>query len=120
MYEGPYENDKRHGKGVLTFADGTKMICTYDRGEIVGTGEKYYSNGEVYKGALSGNGRPHGIGVWTLPDGSRYEGEHDMGYRHGKGVLILPDGSRQSGRFEKDIYVGSEKESTTEGIRQVK
>ena len=47
--------------------------------------------------------------MWELPDGSRYEGEHDMGFRHGKGVLILPDGTRQEGWFEKDCYVGPEK-----------
>jgi hypothetical protein len=46
--------------------------------------------------------------VWELPDGSRYEGEHDMGFRHGKGVLILPDGTRQEGQFEKDNDVGPE------------
>ena len=108
VYEGPYENDKKHGKGVITFADGTKLICTFDNGKIVGEGEKYYADGGVYKGALSPNGLPHGIGVWELPDGSRYEGEHDMGYRHGKGVLTLPDGTRKEGRFEKDLYVGDE------------
>ena len=86
------------------------MICTYENGKIVGEGEKYYSDGGVYKGELSHNGLPHGKGVWELPDGSRYEGEHDMGFRHGKGVLILPDGTRQVGRFEKDNYFGPEDE----------
>ena len=108
VYEGPYENDKKHGKGVIIFANGTRLICTHENGEIVGEGEKYYSDGAVYKGELSHNGLPHGRGVWELTDGSRYEGDHDMGFRHGKGVLILPDGTRQEGLFEKDNYIGPE------------
>ena len=101
-----------HGKGVYTFADGTRLVCTRDHGEIVGEGEKYYADGGVYKGELNPNGLPHGKGMWELPDGSRYEGEHDMGFRHGKGELILPDGTRQVGMFEKDNYVGPEVESS--------
>ena len=112
IYEGYYYNDKRHGKAVYTFASGNRLICTYENGEIVGQGEKYYSDGSIYKGALSHDGLPHGTGVWELADGSRYEGEHETGFRHGKGVLILPEGTRRVGRFEKDNYVGPEVEST--------
>lgn len=54
-----------------------------------------------------------GKGVWELPDGSRYEGEHYMGYRQGKGVLTLPDGTCQAGWFEKDVYIGPEKKQDT-------
>ena len=82
------------------------MICTHEKGKIIGEGEKYFVEGGYYKGPLSHNGLPHGIGVWVLADGSRYEGEHDMGFRHGKGVLTLPDGTCQAGRFEKDQYIG--------------
>ena len=106
--EATYVNDKRHGSAVWHFADGTKLFCQYEQGDIVGTGEKRYYDGSVYKGELSKNGLPHGNGVWVLADGSRYEGEHDMGFRHGKGVLYLADGTRQAGRFEKDCYIGAE------------
>ena len=75
----------------------------------MGQGEKHYFDGGVYKGDLSHDGLPHGIGVWELSDGSRYEGEHDMGFRHGKGVLTLPDGTRQEGGVEKDCFIGVEK-----------
>ena len=90
------------------------MICTLVNDVITGEGEIYFSDGDggVYKGELNSHGQPHGTGVWELPDGSRYEGEHDAGCRHGKGVLTLPDGSCQSGWFEKDIYIGPEKEQT--------
>jgi hypothetical protein len=106
VYEGSYKNDVRHGKAVCTLASGTRIVCTYADGVIVGEGEKYFSDGGVYKGGLSPGGLVHGKGVWELPDGSRYEGEHDMGYRHGKGVMTLPDGTKQIGWFEKDEYIG--------------
>jgi hypothetical protein len=103
-----------HGKCVYTFANGTRMFCTHEHGKVVGKGEKYYADGGVYKGELSYNGLPHGKGVWELPDGSRYEGEHDMGFRHGEGVLTLPDGTCKKGWFEKDNYVGPEKPQPAE------
>ena len=110
VYEGPYVNDKRHGEALYTFANGTRMICTYVNGVITGNGEKYYIEGGVYKGELNHEGRPHGMGVWELADGSRYEGEHEKGYRHGEGVLIMPDGTRYEGMFDKDVYVGPKKD----------
>ena len=93
---------------VLQEEESNILMLTDENGEIVGEGEKYYAEGGCYKGELSHNGLPHGKGVWELPDGGRYEGEHDMGFRQGKGVLILPDGTRQEGWFEKDNYVGPE------------
>ena len=105
-----------HGKGVVTFPNGTRLFCTFDHGQIVGEGEKYYAEGGMYKGELSQNCLPHGKGIWELPDGSRYEGEHDMGYRHGKGVLILPDGTRQVGLFEKDNYIGPDADSSEDSV----
>ena len=104
------KNGPLNGHGSFKLPNGTRMYCTHENGKVVGQGEKYYSDGSVYKGDLGHDGRPHGNGVWVLPDGSRYEGEHDMGFRHGKGVLILPDGTCQAGRFDKDNYIGPEDE----------
>ena len=69
----------------ITFADGTRMVCTYENGKIVGRGEKHYPDGSVYKGDLS-----------------------PTGLCHGKGVLILPDGKCLECMFEKDTYVDPE------------
>ena len=54
------------------------------------------------------NGRPHGQGTGTLPDGRKYVGEYKDGKRNGQGTLTFPDGStfsdgknmKGSGRME--------------------
>lgn len=34
----------------------------------------------------------HGKGVFTWPEGRKYEGEYEFDKKHGYGVLTLPDG----------------------------
>ena len=57
------------------------------------------SNGYVYEGMFLGDER-----VWkgkiTYPDGSLYDGEWDNNGPHGEGVLTQSDGTRFAGRFD--------------------
>ena len=39
----------------------------------------------------------HGRGIFTWPDGSKYEGDFKQGFRTGNGTTYFP---------EEDIYVG--------------
>ena len=52
------------------------------------------------------NGRPHGRGVLSWPDGHRYEGEFANGWRTGRGVYTWPDGERYEGRFVDNKRTG--------------
>ena len=74
----------------------------------MGKGYKTYAKGGFYKGDLDTEGKPHGLGIWELEDGTRYEGECIHGWREGRGILVKPDGTRLEGWFEKDEYVGPE------------
>ena len=87
VFEGTFENDDANGSCTYTYADGTRMLCTYEHDKIVGQGEKYFPDGSIYKGDLDHRGR-----------------------LHGKGVMVLPDGTKQEGRFEDDHYVGPDTE----------
>ncbi len=49
-----------------------------------------------YRGQIK-NGRPHGLGVAVLQNGSRYEGEWKDGFPHGDGRLII---------FAGDMFIG--------------
>ena len=39
----------------------------------------------------------HGEGVYSWPDGKRYEGSYKQGHRHGQGKLTRPSGNWYSG-----------------------
>ena len=39
----------------------------------------------------------HGKGVYSWPDGKRYEGSYKQGHRHGQGKLTRPSGNWYSG-----------------------
>ena len=60
------ENSKRHGHGVMTYADGDK----YD-------GEWEDDN-------------QHGDGVYTWEDGAIFDGEFENGKRHGRVRSLAP------------------------------
>ena len=52
-------------------------------GKAHGKGKLTYPDGKVYEGNFSG-GKPHGKGKITYPDGEVYEGDFADGKRHGK------------------------------------
>lgn len=80
MYEGDYENDKKHGQGVFTWA-----------------------SGNIYKGDFVEDQRMgNGQMLWT--DGSMYEGEWVSGIQHGLGRMIFPDGNVKEGVFEDNVF----------------
>ena len=56
-----------------------------------------YPNGAEYKGEVSKDAKPHGYGVWTSPDGYKYEGEWKEGEMNGKGFLVWPEGEWYDG-----------------------
>ena len=64
-----------------------------------------YSNGDLYYGEVV-NGKPNGVGTYTLPSGIYYHGDFVDGYFQGKGVYVWPDGTTYAGDFEKDLFQG--------------
>jgi hypothetical protein len=66
---------------------------------LVGEGEKFYK-GETL------NGEPHGYGIETCPDGSRYEGTYLKGVREGQGIYVWPDKSCYKGSFKNGFMAG--------------
>ena len=50
-----------------------------------------------------------GQGVFTRPNGDKYEGQWKEGKRHGKGTCTYVDGTIESGFFVKDKFKGENK-----------
>ena len=81
-------------------------------GRLHGKGVMTYPDGRLYEGDFKNNQR-NGFGVMIYQDGgkysegSRYEGGWRDDKRHGKGVMIYPNDSRRLiGEFRDDIFIG--------------
>ena len=44
-------------------------------------------------------GKPHGQGTFTLPNGSKYVGEYKYGNRHGQGTFTFHNGRKNVGEW---------------------
>lgn len=117
-YEGEYFNGKKHGQGIMHFANG----CTYrghwlddtpmgegvftwtngdhyegefKEGQRDGKGSYYFANGDKYIGDWIGD-KKHGSGISSLAVG-RYEGQFIDDKMHGKGSFYFADGGSYDG-----------------------
>lgn len=105
MYDGEWNEDgRRHGKGCLTFKDGSKYRGQFTAGFFQGLGELVFAGERAkYEGEFQ-VGKFHGYGVYQSSSGMKYEGQFVDGQVKGKGRITLPDGShgnpRQEGKFE--------------------
>lgn len=75
-----------------------------------------YIYGGRYHGSIQ-DGKPHGRGALTWPDGSRYEGEFVNGDFHGRGVYSFANGNRYEGNFLDDVFHGHGVYTWTNGNR---
>ena len=48
----------------------------------------------------------HGYGVYTWPDGRKYEGEYQNDQKHGKGIYTWPDGKKYDGGWKESKQHG--------------
>ncbi len=77
-YIGYFEDGFKHGSGKHFNADSSLIYeGEYYKGNYNGKG-KIYFNGVVYYGDFQ-NDMPHGFGVYTYQDGSRWEGTCSYG-----------------------------------------
>ncbi len=76
---GGFKDDKYHGQGTFTFADGRKYVGEFKDDKSHGQGTFTWSSGEFA--------------------GDKYVGEFKDGKRHGQGTL-----TRVNGRIKKGIW----------------
>ena len=109
-YEGEWKNDKKNGKGKMTWIDGKRKGDVYE-GEFKddyfhGKGVYIWLNGDVYDGEWN-NGFRHGFGILKT-EYDIYEGEWKNGKKDGKGKMTYKDKS-------KGIYEGNWKNDKKHG-----
>ena len=102
-WEGEFKDGRPYnGQGTYTFLNGDKWEGEWKKGYIKGQGAFTSRDGRKYVGELK-NGLRNGQGILTLPDSSKYEGEFKNDKRNGKGVLFKVNGETQSGTWVNDI-----------------
>ena len=67
-YAGEWKNDKYHGRGTLSFPDGSKYRGGWRAGKKQGQGTMTFFDGRKYKGEFR-NDKYFGRGSYTYPDG---------------------------------------------------
>ena len=105
IYKGELLDNMCHGKGVMTWTNGSKFEGEFCKGNLK-KGTYTYPDGAIYKGEYLNDLR-HGKGVMTFPNGSIYEGEFSEGMHHGKGVMTWPDGIVFDGEWRDNEYNGT-------------
>ena len=69
---------------------------------------QWYKNGEpkgIYVGSFS-QGKFHGKGIYTWPNGSKYDGEYKDDKKHGKGIFTWSNGDKYDGEYKDDKFHG--------------
>ncbi len=61
-------------------------------------------NDGTYVGEFK-NGKEHGHGSYTMPNGYRFEGEFKNGKREGYGESVYKDGREIKGYWKNDAYI---------------
>jgi len=64
-----------------------------------------WPDGSRYEGEYRGS-LQHGKGTYTWADGNKYEGEYRDNIQHGKGIFTWADGSRYEGEYDNGIQHG--------------
>ena len=99
VYEGDWRKNRRHGKGKLSFSDGSFYRGDFLMELMHGYGIHVSADGSQYEGEWFENMR-HGRGTVMANDGTIYQGMFWRNKKHGEGVLEYPTGSQYKGEWE--------------------
>eukprot|EP00429_Kryptoperidinium_foliaceum_P006917 CAMPEP_0176023548 /NCGR_PEP_ID=MMETSP0120_2-20121206/11491_1 /TAXON_ID=160619 /ORGANISM="Kryptoperidinium foliaceum, Strain CCMP 1326" /LENGTH=652 /DNA_ID=CAMNT_0017356715 /DNA_START=21 /DNA_END=1977 /DNA_ORIENTATION=+ len=118
IYEGEFQNQLRHGHGVLTLLDGTKHDGEWTEDERHGPGTEYWVDGTVIKSTYDRGVRSGRVSM-RWPDGSEYNGDFTKGHASGEGRLVRVDGTVYEGQFRDDCISGQGCMEWKGGVRYV-
>ena len=89
-YSGFFENNVKHGHGVLIHPLG-KYVGEFVNDSKEGEGTLIFNDASSYNGGFKNN-RFHGRGTLCTKDNNTYIGDWYHGLKHGQGSETLPDG----------------------------
>ena len=89
-----------HGRGVKTYASGSKYDGEWEGDKGNGRGVFTWANGDKYDGEYQG-GKQHGRGVYTYASGAKYDGGWKDDKMHGRGVYTWGKGQWEGDKYGK-------------------
>eukprot|EP01032_Pedospumella_encystans_P039212 gene39212-biopygen17190 len=99
-----------NGRGMLTLKSGDIYEGEFKDGKMHGQGKLTHPDGNAREGEFKEGKFWNGTGTLTLKSGDVYEGEFKEGIMRGQGKLTYPDGRTLEGEFkEGKIWNGSGK-----------
>lgn len=108
-YEGEWVHDKREGRGTLWIKRNKKFVKqfagSWKADKMDGEGVFNYEDGSIYKGNWKNNQR-HGHGKLEFENGDVYVGEWHCGVRSGSGTLSLHNGNIFDGHWLDNMKEG--------------
>jgi len=110
-FEGKFFNDMRHGKGTFRWINGAVMKTEWSEDNRI------YNTEAIYKGDRNIFLKYNGLGIYTFPSGSYYQGEFKDDVFHGYGTYVGPEGSLYKGQFENGNRSGNGTLIMTNGNR---
>ena len=87
-YEGSWAFDKKHGRGVAHFPDGSSYEGDFKNDKFEGNGKFIWKSGHVYIGSWK-DGKMDGIGEFKHRDGHILQGQYINNYMHDKELNIF-------------------------------
>jgi hypothetical protein len=78
----------REGKGVQTWADGSKYEGYWRNDKANGKGRLIHADGDVYEGEWLDD-KAHGYGIYSHMDGAKYDGQWKEDKQDGMGKLFM-------------------------------
>jgi hypothetical protein len=98
-----------HLRGIAVFSDGTVENGTWNYVRGTGSGTISWRDGCVYNGTWRNNpgssDLPEGIGTMTWPDGHTYVGRFHNGKMHGQGKITYPNGQVVEGLWGEGTFM---------------
>lgn len=110
-YKGEVFNGMLHGKGVFNYYNGDKYEGEFAYGFRSGSGKMVFSNGDMYVGEWQAD-MMHGKGKYTFHSSGEskkndyYSGQWCYNMMHGKGTYVFANGKSKNGYWVKNAYKG--------------
>ena len=117
-YVGEFKDNKKHGHGIYTWANGDKYVGQFMNGRQHGQGTLTYSVGSNFVGEWKDDKR-HGHGTYTYSSGGKYGGEWKDGKEVNRGPYINADGTvAKDGVAKEPVTKSGGREYCLENVRK--